>query len=301
MILNLRGSHGSGKTWVSHQLILNNNYEAVVDPEWCREKHFVKPNCHKIEGGVNVVGRWKSGMDGIFPQEIIEDMLEYWAPQGNVVWENVMISANVGRWCVLAKKLESVNHSIWAFFDTPLDVCIERVFNRREESAERGFSHRQENADVKLDVLAGHWRRCRRAATRAFQDGIDVRWINHEYSYEQIHNLLVLEGGWDKPLKDSDGLFVSPERWTPTEEEQQLVFKTARLPWEPEDTKTKVNYVSVSKRVLASKHEGLGMTVRKWGAGLEDTEEFGTTVRSWKAATESTLLQGPVTLLGESS
>lgn len=304
MLVNLRGSHGSGKTWVSHKLVLDHEHEGVIDPEYCREKHFIKPNCFIVEGGLNVVGRWKSGMDGIFPQEIIEDMIEYWAPKGHVVWENVMISANVGRWCVLAHKLEPINHSVWMFLDTPLELCIERVFERRRESSGRGFSHRQEDFEVKLDVLGGHWRRCRRAAVRAAAEGIDVRWTDHTQAYEQVNNMLVVEGGWNQPYfsPNESGIPVEhPKRWEPTPEEQEYVLKTAKLPWEPDDTVTKVAFTRPNIQKSRNAHEGLGAKVRKWGVGLGDTEELGTIVKAWKVATESTLPQSPSTLNGEVS
>jgi len=283
MLINLRGSHGSGKTYVSHRLIDEHAHEALIEPEYVQEKHFIKPNCHAIEGGLYILGRWKSGMDGIFPQTIVEEMIEYWAPKGHVIWENVMVSANVGRWAVLSHKLEPINHNIWAFFDTPLELSIERVMSRRQESAERGFNHRQEDSEVKLDVLAQHWRRCRRAAVRAYQDGIDVRWIDHTCAYEQVYDLLATEGDWNPPGGGS--LYGAPELipWQPTEEEIEYVLKTAILPWEPEDTVTKTSYVS-APRMKFSKNpdQEFGLAVKRWGAGYEDSEVFGHTVKSWE-------------------
>lgn len=258
-----------------------------------QEKHFVKPNAHVFGDDLAIIGRYKSGMDGIFPQTIVEEMIEYWASKArNVIWENVMVSANVGRWALLSQKLEPVNHNVWVFFDTPLQVCIDRVFARRAGSAERGFSHRQEDGEVKLDVLAGHWRRCRRAAVRAHREGIDVRWVSHVLAYEQVHNLLALEGGWEVPLETiyedenpSEEYYVpAPQPWKPTEEELEYTLKTARLPWEPEDTQTKVDFKSPPRTKF---HQNLnrefGVKVEKWGAGIEDDDQLGTLVSDWAA------------------
>lgn len=278
--INLRGGHGTGKTTVSHRLIGEHKHDELVEPEYCQGKHFSKPNCFRVEGDppVHVVGRYQSGMDGIFPQTIIEEMLEHWAPQGHVLWENVMVSANIGRWAELARKLKSMGvHPIWVFFDTPLETCIERVFARRREASARGFSHRQADSEVKLDVLSGHWRRTRRAGARAWKEGIDVRWVDHRLSYEQVHNLLIHEGGWSPP----EGLFSNVpylERWKPTDDEVEYLLKTARLPWEPEDTIVKVAYTPKPK------NDGppgtvLGTSVKKWGG--ESWNVLGVTVRDW--------------------
>jgi adenylate kinase family enzyme len=288
LIINLRGTHGSGKTYVSHELIRRYSNEAVIDPEYVQEKHFVKPNAHVFGPDLAIIGRYKSGMDGIFPQTIVEEMIEYWANKStSVIWENVMVSANVGRWCDLTHKLNPVNHGVWLFFDTPLQLCIDRVFERRTQSAERGFNHRQEDSDVKLDVLAGHWRRCRRAAVRAYKEGIDVRWVDHTISYEQVHNLLTLQGGWnsggDSYQNYAGDYIAAPKSWTPTEEEMELVLETARLPWEPEDTVTKVDFKSPPKKFKSNLNDQLGVKVRKWGAGIADEDQLGTLVSDWSA------------------
>lgn len=294
MLLNLRGSHGSGKTYVSHRLIAEYDGQPHVEPKEVQGKNFDIPNAHVLPGDLIIPGRYKSGMDGIFPQTIVEEIIEYWAPHKFVLWENVMISANVGRWCVLSKKLDPVNHNVWLYLDTPLQVCIDRMFERRREASERGFNHRQEDGEVKLDVLAGHWRRCRRSAVRAFRDGIDVRWLDHTRAYEQVHDLLAGEG-WEpdgvgntvEPLSFTHGEArggVTPFlRWEPTLEEQEYVLKTSILPWEPEDTQTKVDFKSPPKKYRANPNEELGLRVQKWGAGYEDGDEFGTVVKSWEA------------------
>lgn len=303
MLINLRGTHGSGKTWVSHKLIEDYKGEGRIEPEYVREKHFSIPNVHELPGDLMIAGRWKSGMDGIFPQEIVEDIVKYWAPHKFVMWENVMISANVGRWCTLSKELEPINHNVWLFLDTPLQLCIDRMFARRAEASERGFNHRQEDSEVKLDVLAGHWRRCRRAAVRAHQDGIDVRWIDHRFAYEQVHDLLIFEGwqpnGVREPTKFKD--IEVPFSWKPTEEEQAYVLKTARLPWGDPDEVTHVDFKSPPKRYASNPNEVMGVKVQKWGAGYEDTDEFGVVVKSWEGVHNPQTLPTLSTLSRETS
>lgn len=297
MLLNIRGTHGSGKTYISHKLMDTFETAAVVEPEYVRGKHFVKTNCHIIGKNADlfIVGRYKSGMDGIFPQEIVEDMIKYWAPKGHVIWENIVVSANIGRWAELSRKLEPINHNIWLFLDTPLQVCIDRVMSRRAQAAQDGFNHRQDDAEVKLDVLAGHWRRVRRAAARAYLEGIDVRWVDHTCAYEQVFRLLVEEGGWE-PSGTNAGIYAvsgNPlKTWEPTPDEVEYVLKTSKLPWGDPDEMTKVDYVSPAKSYKKLKVDALGAPVFKWGTNEEITAEkilrpsratdiFGVEIKSW--------------------
>jgi len=283
MLINVRGTNGSGKTYISHKLILDHQHTELVEPEVVREKRFVKPNCYAIEDDLYVAGRWKSGLDGIFPQEIVEDILRYWAPKKNVIWENVLVSANIGRWAVLAKELEPVNHNVWLYLDTPLEVCIERVQNRRQEARDRGFDHRQEDTDVKLDVIAGHWRRVRRSAARAVKEGIDVRWIDYTRAYEQVYALLINEGNWRPSSFDPYSKHDSPIPWQPTPEELQYVLKTAKLPWEPDDTVTKVAYKSKPKSTEPS-DQFLGIKIKRWGGEKPaELQGFGVLVKPWES------------------
>lgn len=279
MLLNIRGTHGSGKTYISHKLIDDFPSRGVVEPQEVLGKRFVKNNCHIVgqHEDLNIVGRWKSGMDGIFPQEIIEEMIEHWAPRGHIIWENIVVSANIGRWATLAKKLEPINHSIWLFMDTPLQVCIDRVFARRAQAAAEGFNHRQLDSEVKLDVIAGHWRRVRRAAARAVLEGIEVRWVDHTCSYEQVYNLLVGEGSWRPTNVGFQTYHVKPlEPWRPTSDELEYVLKTSKLPWGDPDEMTKVDFVSTRtpikrNRVVVASRDEFGIPVSRWG-GEPDSE-----------------------------
>jgi hypothetical protein len=247
-------------------------FDPLVEPEYVCGKRFRKSNCHAMPDGAFVVGRYKSGCDGIFPQEIIEEMIKYWAPRGHLIWENVLVAANIGRWAVLAQDTEPINHNVWVFLDTPLELCIERVFKRRAEAAAQGFNHRQSDDAVKLDVISGHWRRVRRATARAVRAGIDVRIVQHTISYEQVHNMLVLEGNW-RPRGAETCYFPGiPElqTWKPTEDELDYVLKTAKFPWEPEDTITNVKMSSpnapkpVRVQTVTNPNEEFGVPVAVW-------------------------------------
>jgi hypothetical protein len=233
VLLNVRGSNGSGKTTVSQRLREEHRVlEEIIPPEM-HGKRFKKPVVVPLEGGVCLLGRAQSGLDGIFPQEIIEDLIRECAvTYPHVVYENVLISGNIGRWGRLATELEPVNHSVWAHLDTPQQLCLDRIYQRRAVRAAEGWKHR--GATIKEEVIRAHWRRVRRVAAQSVRYGLDVRWLPHETAYETVHDMLV-RAGWDCPHGLLSPL-TEPPRWAPSEEELAVLTKHCLLPWETEES-----------------------------------------------------------------
>jgi len=196
--VNLRGTHGSGKTTISRRFI---DEHRVVKQHFgpvtrsARKKRYTKPLCFELEGGLMMLGRWQSGLDGIMPYHVVGELVRYYAPMGHVVWENVLVSGNAGMWVEMADELVPWTKTTWAFLDTPFDTCIERIYQRREARAAEGWKHRQEH--IKTDPIEQGWRRIRRIAheTRDMPN-VDGRWLDHTNAYNQVHNMLVQEAGW---------------------------------------------------------------------------------------------------------
>lgn len=251
MIINVRGSNGAGKSTISRRLIDENPHEAVVEPKRLegviREgkragqayaKNFKKENAFILAGGVVVCGRYQAGMDGYLPHETIEDTLRYWAQRPGVrhiIFENVLISGNAGtRWTNLFDELEQRwgHHPVLAILDTPQPECIRRVLQRRAEARAGGFKHRQSDEDLNYGAMKTHWKRVRRIGGINAERGYDVRWVDHRNAYEQVHDLLVREGGWKSPecmLQPDNPLL----RWEPTAGDLAYLADTALLPGEP--------------------------------------------------------------------
>lgn len=248
MMWNSRGTHGSGKTTISHRLIDEHPHTPLIEPDHLEgtirsgkkagepySKNFKKANAFHIPsapGGEDlfVVGRYQAGLDGFLPHETIEDMIRYWAPRGHLVFENVLLSANIGRWGTLFEELMTVNPVLMAYIDTPWETCAARVMQRRAEARARGWKHRQRDEDVKVHVHEAHWKRCRRVAGRAFTAGFDVRWVDHNLAYEIAHDELV-RAGWNCPVHRLLGAPSLPE-WHPTAEDLERLQATCLLPWE---------------------------------------------------------------------
>lgn len=197
MLLNIRGTNGSGKTTVYRKFIDEHRAEDLYGPmpREGTKKRYVKPIAFRLEGGAYCVGRYQAGCDGIHPHEVIEDLIRHYAALGHAVYENVLISGNRGRWEALAIELAAAgNPSCWAVLDTPFEECLRRIYERRARRKAEGWKHR--NDTIQEGLVEAHYRRVHRSALEARAAGMDVRLLDHRIAYEQAHDIL-RSGGWE--------------------------------------------------------------------------------------------------------
>lgn len=131
MIINIRGTHGSGKSTVVRELL--EEYAAEPDPGAKPNKPFgYQFSVPGLEQPVYAVGSYVQacgGCDGIQPYSDIWPRVERYAGWGHVIFEGALISTNYG---TIGKASEKYGDGfVFAFLDTPLDVCLERIKSRR--------------------------------------------------------------------------------------------------------------------------------------------------------------------------
>lgn len=133
-VINIRGTNGSGKSHLVRQWMRKVGYE----PYPRRQNLFGGDAlCGPIEyyrlrdGGI-VLGSYETacgGCDtmGTFAQieRAIRDRLKSKPPY--LIFEGIVVSTVFGTWF---KFSQSIGGMTWAFLDTPLTVCIERVYGR---------------------------------------------------------------------------------------------------------------------------------------------------------------------------
>ncbi len=129
MIINIRGTHGSGKSTVVHQLIERYSASAVGD----NPKKPIGYRMNTPFGGLHVVGSYRTacgGCDGIQPYARIWPLVVEAATWGHVVFEGALVSSSYGS---IGRSSEVYGDDfVFAILDTPLEVCIERIRKRRE-------------------------------------------------------------------------------------------------------------------------------------------------------------------------
>ncbi len=134
MIVNIRGTNGSGKSHIVYELM---------------KKYLVKPHVddrgkvigHYLGKNVYVIGRYCESTtcggcdtirdeDGIKSQDRVCARVQL-ATVGNfsVLFEGIIVSSVFERYYSLAQRLKPVRW-VWAFMDTPSDVCILQVLKR---------------------------------------------------------------------------------------------------------------------------------------------------------------------------
>lgn len=174
-IINVRGCNGSGKTTLVRRLIhLDPNAQKVtLDTQvtnnliYKTPGHFL-PNLETIVLGPYVEGKATGGMDNVNTTiEATWAVMNAARQARNVVFEGVLISTVWSTWWELSQDLEAKlgKPITFAFLDTPADVCVERVKQRRLAKGRPAEGFREDQVRGKHTQIA----RVREKALKARQ------------------------------------------------------------------------------------------------------------------------------------
>lgn len=148
----LRGTNGSGKTFVARWLLEQSEAKAI------KVIGAKKPESYfgHFEGiPLIILGSYETacgGCDTIPSVGRVAELLEHYMTDGDcgngiIFFEGLMISHMLGTVGAMQAKLGKENN-VLAFLDTPLDKCIERVMHRRQlRKDERPFDPKNVIAD----------------------------------------------------------------------------------------------------------------------------------------------------------
>ena len=126
MLINLRGTHGSGKSTAIRALMEKSNVRPIFGTTFglrCPEGY--KARLPEVEADVFVLGSYTAqcgGCDRIQPYDLILVLLNKYEQRGHVLFEGSLVSDNFGR---IGEWLEARGRNASVLFlDTPLDVCL---------------------------------------------------------------------------------------------------------------------------------------------------------------------------------
>ena len=189
MIVNIRGTNGSGKTTVINGVLSKFKPVPIYGLMGPR-----KPEAYRLDRGKKkplfVIGPYDgtptSGVDNVSTKglEALIELLAKYDARGHVLFEGAMISTNVGLlgyW--LADRKERV---VIAQLDTSVEDCFAGVASRR-----RAAGH----AEKTPIHLAGHWDTIKRACVNLTTLGVCVKPISRSGGAAMIL-------GW---IEDSEG------------------------------------------------------------------------------------------------
>jgi hypothetical protein len=130
MIVNLRGTHGSGKSHLVRQVMTR--FDGVPVGEDRRGKPLGYTMQLANGNQLYIVGRYDiacGGCDAIQPYADIWPRVAEFALLGHVLFEGALISTNYGT--IGAASEQYGDDFVFAFLDTPLPVCLDRIIARR--------------------------------------------------------------------------------------------------------------------------------------------------------------------------
>lgn len=131
MIINIRGTHGSGKSTIIKELLKRYTAgPAGIDAKGRPENYVFDlatgKQVYVIGSYVNACG----GCDGIQPYSDIWPRVVKFAALGHVLFEGALVSSSYGN--IGRDSEEYGDQFVFAFLNTPMEVCLERIRRRRE-------------------------------------------------------------------------------------------------------------------------------------------------------------------------
>jgi len=129
MIIKLHGTSGAGKSTIAWQFLKDYPHPEIKDERGKVEAYNVA--AAGLTQPLYILGRYTTqcgGCDTLSADQQI-DLLHCYAPLGHVLYEGLLASEYYGR---LGEASERYGKDhIFAFLDTPIDLCIERIKARR--------------------------------------------------------------------------------------------------------------------------------------------------------------------------
>jgi hypothetical protein len=181
MIVDIRGTNGSGKSFIGHNLRAKYKNMQIRNP--------LVDSVGSIEGyefpdlKLFMLGPYESvsgGCDGIRTQNDICRIIERRAPNWNLFIEGLLVSHTFTRWNNMALRFPG-----WKFFflNTPLDICIQRTQARRDaKGTTKPFDPTH---------LTNDWYSCKRVRTKMLAAGRDITDLDHTRSFEIVEEVLL--------------------------------------------------------------------------------------------------------------
>ena len=172
-IVNVRGCNGSGKTYTVRRFLERLPHEKLGGKPSRPLGYRVDASAWGISRPVFVVGSYENacgGADGINTQEEIADRIVKAHDLGHVLVEGLLISKSSGKG-VTAPVMRD-HGAIFAFLDTPWDICLERVLNRRK------LAGNEKPFDPEKTMRSAYAQSHRSYELLEEAGGYDIRWLD---------------------------------------------------------------------------------------------------------------------------
>ena len=181
VVVNVRGTNGSGKSTLVRRLI------SCCEVEILRG-FFGVEGYHLKDINTYVVGDYETGdcggCDRISSQDQIRSMIAGYAERGNVVFEGAIMTTCYNPWLKFSREVIKGGMT-WAFLDTPLEVCLQRVRDRRVSKGKDTVFNEQ--------YLIDKWKANRRIESHAQEAGENVVILPYQDPFPVLSGLFTSE------------------------------------------------------------------------------------------------------------
>jgi len=180
MIINIRGTSGSGKTYVVRKFM---EHCGLVTHIYDENGKVIAELCHHdmipvyfIGSYVNVCG----GCDTISTQDMACSLVRHFSQFGHVIFEGLLMSHLYARYAALWTELTEFGIPfMFAYMDTPLEICVNRVKKRRLDRGDNRYFNPQ-NTISHYDAT---WK------TKEKFDAADMTTTIIRYKKDPVHEL----------------------------------------------------------------------------------------------------------------
>jgi hypothetical protein len=179
-IVQVRGTHGSGKSTVVRSLLAPQTSPdgrlQIAAQALRSDRGGQRPLGYVCMNGLTIVGSYETdcgGCDGITKQDEITARVREWSLHSDVVFEGILASKTYERYAALAREqISRGGRYVFAYLNTPLVECLKRVGARRFRRGEdkplnpanviAGYEAvakvRQKTIDAGFEVVDLDWR-----------------------------------------------------------------------------------------------------------------------------------------------
>jgi hypothetical protein len=183
IILRIAGTFGSGKTTAMRGFF---NYPHTVLMSGKKIAGYqVDASSAGISEPIFVVGKYDNtcgGTDAIKTQAEIAEKILKAHPHGHVLYEGALVSAS-GLAGQVTQAIHPTGCDVYAFLDTPQDLCVERVKGRRLAAGnEKEFDPK--NLIDKFESVVNCYKNLRKEGT------YDVRLIDHTDPHPKLVEII---------------------------------------------------------------------------------------------------------------
>lgn len=179
MIINIRGTSGSGKSTIVRKLMKKYNAVSIVG----KDKKIEGYEMLTPFGNLFIVGKYETpcgGCDAITSQDEVCNRVKKYARKGHVIFEGVIVSTCYKRYKELLTK--SKHPYAFIFLSTKLVHCIKGIENRRKA--------RGDTRPVNPSNTESKYRTVLRDIERAKEDNLNYIVTSRNKAVEEIERCL---------------------------------------------------------------------------------------------------------------